>query len=73
MAGDLDSPIFHGRFNYMGVRHNAFDVVFRSSVGGNAIVVASGLLKIDAFRLMEELNESLEYNRKQLGGKSTSD
>jgi len=59
MAGDVIRPTYFGRFNYLTVKDDLYDVYFRSNIGNTYTVIAKGLSQSAAIELMEYLNKSI--------------
>jgi hypothetical protein len=62
----VNNPIILGRFNYLTVRAELYNVVFFPFTGTHAAVIARDLNKTDALNLVNDLNGGIDDTRKDL-------
>ena len=61
-------PSTSGRFNYLTVRQDVFEVMFKPMDGLFSITVAKDLTREQAVDMMNELNEVIDDFRKEWRG-----
>lgn len=57
--GEFDVPVTLGRTNYLTVRTDLYDVIFRPNRGAAAMILAKNLSRDAALELVKDVNEAL--------------